>query len=78
MFLSDTNNVSIFGLYKKSKYFYMGGYHTAIGKRYTRDFGLTYIIDYFYQPYGYWIYEMVGAAINGVVYGDTNMPTGIN
>jgi len=68
----DTNVRNIFGVNRSSKHFvYMGG-----GKLYVKDIGL-------YETYGgsginLFSETLLGCVLNGVVYGDTSMLTGIN
>ncbi len=68
----DTNIRNIFGVNRSSKHFvYMGG-----GKLYVKDIGL-------YETYGgsginLFSETLLGCVLNGVVYGDTSMLTGIN
>lgn len=70
--LNDTNEVLIFGVERKSKCFGMPGYHTMFLERYTYDIGLSTFTYCFYQPYGCYTYNLTGAVINSVVYGDTS------
>ncbi|MBZ0201410.1 MAG: T9SS type A sorting domain-containing protein [Ignavibacteria bacterium] len=70
--LNDTNNVTVFGLSRRSKSFGMPGYHETFIERYVYDIGISTYTYCFYQPYGCYTYNLTGAVMNSLVYGDTS------
>ena len=72
---TDTSGRQIFSLSKPSIEFTIQGIEAGSSWRYSKDIGLT---DFGYGSLHYTCGStLIGCVINGVVYGDTSMPVGI-
>ncbi len=73
---TDTSNVTIFNQSRKRKTFYQSTINTYNSRTYAKNIGL--IFDYYDNKLQTTYVNINGYVINGAVYGDTAMVTGIN
>jgi hypothetical protein len=74
---ADTNQQNVFGILRKTKYVGLPINNYSKLRRYAKDIGLiaSYQGCYFSSSCNY---TLTGCIINGVLYGDTSLPLGIN